>query len=464
MVERSPPVHESVAVPRRRAVLRALVAGSLAGFAGCNAFRQPSTQTPPPVTPARTLTESTKLAPADGSSKALFGKSVALTDTADTALIGAYKEDAPDAPEAGSAYVFERSGGKWTEAATLTPDSAYERSWYGEAVALADDTVLIGAPRADTTNGEEAGVAFIFEKSGGKWTKVATLTPSDGDSGDEFGGSVALTDDGDTALISAPGDDEPNGEKAGAVYVFERAVNGWTETVKLTPADGSSRDHFGKSVAVDGDTALIGASWHGDQPSTSTPTPLSGSGAAYVFRLGDSEWSERSILTASDADGDVRFGTAVALENDTALITAVLDDDPNGANAGSAYVFERSDDEWAEVAKLTPNDGDKRDKFGSSAALAENGDTALIGAKHDGAPIGAKGDEEFKRGIEGSAYLFERTGDEWAEAAKLVRTERRDGHGFGESVALAGDTALIGATGVNNAKWTNLGAGYVFKQ
>ena len=205
--------------------------------------------------------------------------------------------------------------------------------------------------------------------------EVAKLTASDEQTiyNDQFGRSVAVN--GDTALIGALTDPD-KAWFGGASYLFTRSGGVWIEQAKLISSDAADFDLFGISVALDGDTALIGAS-----------------GDAYVFVSNGGEWIEQAKITASDSAEWDDFGVGVALEGDTALIGASRDED-NGTGSGSAYVFTRSGEEWIEQAKLTASDGAELDLFGSAVALES--DTALIGAYLDD----DNGTES------GSAYIF----------------------------------------------------------
>jgi len=206
-------------------------------------------------------------------------------------------------------------------------------------VAMAGDgpTAIVGAPEDEDPNGTAAGSAYVFSRGDGTWSEEAKLSASDGDSDDLFGFSVAVSGDGSTALLGAPGDEDPNGTAAGSAYVFSRGDGTWIEGAKLSASDGDSDDLFGGSVAMagDGSTALLGA------PVDEEPNgDLAGS--AYVFSRADGTWSEKAKLSASDGDSNDGFGFSVAVSGDgsTALLGAPADEEPNGTAAGSAYVFE----------------------------------------------------------------------------------------------------------------------------
>jgi hypothetical protein len=299
--------------------------------------------------------------------------------------------------------------------AELTATGGAALDLFGWSVALSGDTALIGA--WGTNNG--LGAAYVLVRRGTTWTRQATLTTADGAQGDQFGISVALS--GDTALIGA-GDQNNNGIEA--AYVFVRRGTTWIRQAELTAA----ADGFGLSVALSGDTALIGASRKNYQ-----------TGAAYVFGRHGTTWTRQATLTAAHgAQGD-GFGVSVALSGDTALIGA----ESANHDRGAAYAFARHGTTWTRQATLTAAHGGQEDHFGASVALS--GDTALIGA------------ENANNGL-GAAYMFGRRGTTWTQQATLTAAHGAQGDGFGVSVALSGDTALIGAYGTNH----NIGAAYVF--
>ena len=165
----------------------------------------------------------------------------------------------------------------------------------------------------------------------GGWSQQVKLTPDDGDPIDSFGSSVTL--DGARALVGAYGDEDPNGDDAGSAYVFERTNGSWTQQAKLIPDDGDADDLFGDAVALDGGTALVGAPWDEDPNGDSA-------GSAYVFERSNGSWAQQAKLAPDDGDAEDNFGSSVTLDGDGALVGANGDEDPNGANAGSAYVFE----------------------------------------------------------------------------------------------------------------------------
>lgn len=210
------------------------------------------------------------------------------------------------------------------------------------------------------------------------------LLAGDGAAGDRFGGSVAVS--GDTAVIGA----ERDNDNKGSAYVFVQAADGtWSQQAKLTAADGAAGDLFGYSVAVDGGTAVIGMIKFGDRGRRN------GSGSAYVFvQAADGAWSQQTKLTATDGTFGDQFGVSVAVDGGTAVIGASGDD----SFSGSAYVFvQAADGAWSQQVKLTAADGEAYDVFGGSVSVS--GGTAVIGA------VGAVYDYD-KDASSGSAYVF----------------------------------------------------------
>ena len=251
----------------------------------------------------------------------------------DTAVIGA-SQDSDNSHNSGSAYVFSRSGTTWTQQAKLTASDGAYADYFGISVAVDGDTAVIGAI-ADDDNGNNSGSAYVFTRSGATWTQQAKLRASDGAADDQFGVSVAV--DGDTAVIGASQDDD-NNHNSGSAYVFSRSGTTWTEQAKLTASDGATRDYFGHAVAVNGATAGIGAVYDDDNDTDS--------GSAYVFTRSGVTWTRQAKLRASDGAAGDWFGISVAVDGATAVIGASADDD-NGTDSGSAYVFHKVSDQLA---------------------------------------------------------------------------------------------------------------------
>ncbi len=393
---------------------------------------------------ARLALQQAVLTPADGAAGDEFGYAVAIDG--DSAVVGARYHDPGGKALGGAAYVFTRSGATWTQQARLVASDGAAADEFGRAVALSGDMVLIGAPQHDMAGKSDAGAVYLFTRSGASWTQRQKLTAGDGSAGDEFGSSVALSGEG-TALVGAINHDVAGKTDAGAAYVFvplaTRPV--WIEQAELTAADGVIGDGFGCSVAVLGDTALIGAENH-DLPAKFD------AGAAYVFTRSAGTWMQQQMLSAADGAAGDFFGTGVALSLDTALIGATAHDSAGKADAGAAYVFTRSAGAWTQQQMLTAADGAADDEFGSAVAVA--GDTALVGAMGHHAGGGA---------FTGAAYAFRRSAGAWTQQPPLTIAGAAAQDFLGAAVALFGETALVGAPFRDTDGKLDEGAAYVFK-
>ena len=290
----------------------------------------------------------------------------------------------------------------------------------------------------DTAGGANAGSAYVFVRNGTSWSEQAHLFASDGASGDNFGVSIAIS--GDTIVVGAIFDDTAGGTNAGSAYVFVRSGTSWTEQAHLFASDAAGNDRFGSSVAISGDTIVVGA--HFDT------TAAGAVGSAHVFVRSGTTWSEQAHLFASDGADDV-FGNSVAISGDSIVVGAMFDDTAVGLDAGSAYVFVRSGTTWSEQAHLFASDAAEFDRFGRSVAIS--GDTIVVGA------LDAAGDP-----FTGSAYVFVRSGTTWSEQTHLLPSDGADSDDFGISVAISGDTIVVGAKFDDTAGGANAGSAYVF--
>ncbi len=293
----------------------------------------------------------------------------------------------------GAAYVFQRTAigrATWAQSAKLVADDGAFRDFFGSAVAISGNLLVVGSPEDDDL-GTQSGSAYVFERDPDtdQWLQTAKLTAGNGERGDRFGSAVAIS--GQTVLVGAADHNHEGVNNQGAAFVFRRTDSGWLEVATLAASDGDELDRLGFSVAIDGDLALIGAPFDDDPDHTG--------GAAYVFQRqpGSDVWLESEKLSALDAGLGDQFGFAVALAGGQALLGAINDDD-SGEDAGAAYVFNRDlgGDTWSQVAKLTPLAGTAFDRFGFALALGEG--LGLVGAPdHDPAAV----DEA------GAAFLFQ---------------------------------------------------------
>ncbi len=413
-------------------------------------------QFPITIDPILTSMEA-KLTASDKAAIDLFGCSVSVDG--DVALVGAYQADPGGTTQAGAAYVFERNAGgtnAWGQVAKLTASDKAAGNNFGHAVSMNGDVALVGAHSASPGGLSYAGAAYVFERNVGganAWGEVAKLTASDKAAWEHFGCSVSV--DGDVALVGAYAAAPGGTSYAGAAYMFERnagGMNAWGQIAKLTASDKAANDMFGTSVSVDGDVALVGAY-------AANPGGVDDAGAAYVFERnagGANVWGEVVKLTASDKAASDMFGTSVSVDGDVAVVGANFADPGGVEDAGAAYVFERNaggTNAWGQIAKLTASDKAANHMFGTSVSVA--GDAALVGANL--AYPGGVSDA-------GAAYVYERNAggvNAWGEVARLTASDKAAGDNFGVSVSMDGDVALVGAYAAHPGGLFNAGAAYV---
>jgi hypothetical protein len=291
---------------------------------------------------------------------------------------------------------------------------------FGDSVALSADgnTALIGG----YGDADDNGAAWVFIRTGSTWSQQTKFVDAGPDSGAHFGRSVALSADGNTALIGGPDDSG----SVGAAWVFTRTGPNWAQQAKLVDTGPDAGANFGTSVSLSGNgqIALIGG-----------PADSSNKGAAWIFTVSGTTWTQQAKLVDTGADAGAAFGDSVALSADggTALIGGPID----GGDNGAAWIFTGSGSSWTQQAKITSPD--TLSEFGEAVALSANGGTALIGAFDDDTDVGA-------------AWVFAGSGASWNEQAKLVDSQDAIGE-YGYTLALSADgkTALVGGLGVSAA-------------
>lgn len=294
------------------------------------------------------------------------------------------------------------------------PDGA--QTGFGYSVALSGTTALVGAPRDDNANGTDAGAVYVFTRAGpNNWALQVKLIAAGGASGDAFGLSIAI--EGDTLLVGAPA----VGQNDGSVYVYVRNGGVWSLQRQFT--DGGNA-FFGGSVAISGNTAVVGKP-DGD-------TSWANAGSADVFVRSGTIWTQQGFLSTEISDQG-QFGKSVAIFGNTIVVGAPLEDLPQGANAGAAYVFQRSGTSWSRQAKLTSIQRAAGDQFGYSVAVGA--DLAVIGAPT------ADLETKIDRGL---AFSFSRSGPNWSEAQALYFENGLAGDKFGSSVAVADGRYVVG--------------------
>jgi|GEM_PF-1719914 len=363
--------------------------------------------------------ERARLDPSDGQSGDAFGWSVDLEG--DFALIGAPGDD-DQGTDAGTAFVFERTGNAWTEVAKLQGSSVDDFDGFGTSVALDFGFCFVGAPRADGLVAETGAAFFFFPPGTQPPLEFQILTADDGATGDEFG--IALAVDSGFAVIGAQRDDSPSPD-AGSAYVFTQGAISYFQTHKLTASDAAGFEHFGCAIDVDLPTAsiLIGANFAQGQGVTA--------GAAYLFEPGPGGWQEAGKLFDDEGSPGDGFGTSVFLDGARALIGATQNVAAL-AQEGRAYLAERRGGSWELTAAFAASDGATFDTLGASVLL--HGGEALVGA-----PYESEGNPQS-----GSVYVFDarpRLGTEFCDATE--NSTGRIGRLFATGSAVAADDDLL---------------------
>jgi hypothetical protein len=381
---------------------------------------------------------------------------------------------------------------------------------FGEAVAVSNDTIVVGARLEDSNatgvDGDQlnnslsdSGAAYVFQRINGVWSQQAYLKASNTDAEDRFGAAVAIS--GDTIVVGAYlessnsngvnfGQGNNSANSAGAAYVFVRNGTTWTQQAYLKCLNTEANDLFGWSVAISGDTVVVGAYLEDSSANTVNgnmfDNSASAAGAAYVFVRNGVTWSQQAYLKASNSEALDTFGWDVDISGDTIVVSAEQEDsgssgvngeqtNNNAGQAGSAYVFVRNGTTWTQQAYLKPSNNTSFDFFGHSVAIS--GNTIVVGAPfEDGNATGVNGPQTDLLFESGAAYVFVRNGTAWSQQAYLKASTTTGGmDNFGDQVAISGNIIAVGmqledsnATGIDgdpsNSNSPQSGAVFVFKR
>lgn len=350
--------------------------------------------------------------------------------TGTLSVMGAAGDD-DNGADSGAAYVLRWNGGAWAQVAKLLASDGAPFDRFGWSVS-ARGFVAVGSP-GDDDNGTDSGAAYVFEEWSGTWTQLAKLLPADGQAGDGFGHSICATLE--LIVVGAPGDDDM-GLDSGAGYVFRRTGSEWVYESKLLAADGQPGDASGRAVDATEDVIVVGA-----------PGRNGGRGVACVFRWNGSAWFEEALLVPwGTVHAEDRFGASVAVDGDT-IVVGAPGSDIDGTDAGVAYVYGYTDGFWTEEAVLRGTEmldyqwpvisllgeGSSQKAFGSSVDC--EGDLILVGAPGNSTMPGK------------AAMCRRDENGTWNSMRTLTPFSGIDGDGYGLSVSLSAGMALIGAPG-----------------
>lgn len=368
------------------------------------------------------------------------------------------------ANNSGAAYVFVREAGRWVQQAMLKAAVPTSNDFFGTGAAISGDMIAVGAvndePLTEVPPATRPGAVFIYERSGTSWAQTATLTSSGDDAiGDLFGFAVAFW--GDEVFVGA-NKDNSGAEASGAVYVYKRMGADWKQTQKLKPSRVVNSAIFGTAIAVEDDTLAVSAS--------NEALDAEGRGAAYIFRRRDGEWVEDQKVTTPAPDNRAGFGFTLALSGDTLVVGAPHYDLLTDLPPGAAYVFERgSDDLFIPSAVLQAPSPRSADWFGFQVAVL--GDTMAVTAMGDDSGArGLQGDPaRTDANRSGAVYLYARRGMTWQRSTYIKASNSDPGDAFGFGVALTPEWLAISGRDESSAgvpddgSAARSGAGYVFR-
>jgi len=400
----------------------------------------------------------TKILPVNGVTGDRFGRALALTADGKTAFIGSdFNDDI--ALSAGCVSIYNRIGDEWIFEQKLYADDGVAGDTFGYSLAVSSNGVhlLVGAVNAPSTT-TKTGTVYYFKKVNGSWIKTQTFTSTDGAISDAFGTSVSMNAVGDYAIVGAVNDDD-KGVDSGSVYVFTRSGDVWTQSSKLTAADGVAGDQFGRSVSLNSvaTIALISAHQRDDNN-------LSGSGVVYYYTRSGATWTQQQKIYPSDPKANISFGESISMNKDGNLAYIASSDNAKGTGAGAVYIFRRSGNVWTQQQKLTPDYIKEADYYGSSVAI--NGDGTYVA-------IAALSDDEAGANF-GGVYVYSypsrialsQSKESFSLQGFLTDPEGKiqDYYGRGISLSEDGTWAAVGVELRDDNSLTNSGCVYIYKR
>jgi len=421
----------------------------------------------------------TKLVATDPDQSDYFGWSVAISGDGNTTIVGARTEDGPPSapsPNSGSAYIFTRTGSSWDTGTKIRAPDLEAGNQFGYSVSISNDgnTAIVsahnqsGPPSEPPSIRDLCGAAYIFTRTDGSWDTGTKIRAPDPQIYDSFGFSVAISGDGNTAIVGAYVEDGTSPSytfNSGAAYIFTRTSGSWDTGTKIVASDAQGGDYFGFRVAIsdDGNTAIVGAE-NEDRPGQPTSDQA---GAAYIFTRTNGSWDTGTKIVASDREYRDLFGYSVAISGDgnTAIVGAIDEDGTSpdaGFNSGAAYIFTRTDGSWDTGTKIRAPDPETQDYLGYSVSLSYDGNTAIVGSRYEDGPPSAPVESQ------GSVYIFTRTNGSWDTGTKITNPDPEQSDYFGGSVSISsdGNTIIAGAytdDGTSPDVNFNSGAAYIFE-
>lgn len=454
-----------------------------------------------------------------------MGSSVAID--ADTAVSGIPYFENSAASNSGAALVFVRSTRTWSEQQLIVPSYVDANDQFGYSVALSGDTLVIGSPKEDSNStgistlensndsAPDSGAVFVYTRSGSTWSLEAYIKASNNMPNNQFGYSVAL--DGDTLVVGAPFEDGNQTSvtntdstasptdytsqyDSGAVYVFKRSGTTWTQDAYIKSANNTGGFNFGKHLAIDGSTVVVGVPDEDSNQATitngttaSSDTSLEDSGAAFVYlKDGSGNWAQQAYIKASNNDSYDSFGSAISISGDTVVIGAPNEDSNSqsiststSANddesaSGAAYVFTRSGSTWSLQAYIKGFNTGSGDLFANLVAV--DGDDLVVGAHMESGDAttvnNGTGTDNNSSAQSGACYMYERSGTTWTQKTFAKAPNSSATNHYCKTVAIQSGSIVVGSpgedsesssivngvTGDSGAARTDSGALYIIKR
>jgi len=377
------------------------------------------------------------------SSNDYFGTSVAISNDGAYAIVGSISEDTSGSG-AGAAYVYVRSGSSWSQQQMLKASDAMANGIFGYSVAMSSDgTYAVVGARYQNAN----GAAYVYIRSGTSWTQQAKLTASNAGTGDAFGWSVDISNDGTYIIVGAK-DEDSTASSSGSAYVFIRSGTSWSEQQKINGSGAIVNGYFGYSASINSDGTYIAIGAYGDNNMDY--------GAVHVFSRSGTTWSEQQKIVASDQGVSDHLGVSVSISGaGDYVIAGAWGSETGGSNAGAAYIFSRSGTTWSQQQKIQSTDIGANDHFGWSSNISNDGNYVIVGAHYEGTGGGEAG----------AAYIFNRDGTTWSQVRKLQAADKATSDYFGNSVYLSTDAsfAICGSQYETTSPNSAQGAAYIFE-
>lgn len=364
----------------------------------------------------------------EGNIFSFFGASVSISGN--YAIVGAYQDDIGANNNQGSASIYQYTGSRWVLMQKLTDPNGAADDFFGYSVSISGNHAIVGAYQDNIAANNDQGSASIYQYDGSSWILKKQLIDEGGAIDDRFGYSVSIS--GNYAIVGVYLDDVDGIINCGSARIYQYDGINWVLMQKLTDPNGAADDHFGYSVSISGNYAIVGA--HADDVDGNT-----NQGSASIYQYNGSNWAYVEKLTdVSGAAAYDYFGNSVSISANYAIVGAWLDDVGANEDQGSASIYLYNGWQWVWVQKLIDPSGGAYDSFGSSVSIS--GNYAIVGAWMDN--VGGNSDQ-------GSASIYLRVGIGWGKLQYAPDPMGNAIEYFGYATAIDGNTQrfLIGANG-----------------